>query len=49
MATYLPLHSSRCPVLIARPTRAEWERDEELEEQQVDQALLSELHVERKT
>ncbi len=37
------LHSSRCPVLIVRPTPAEWEREEELEEQQADQALLHEL------
>jgi len=37
------LHSSRCPVLIVRPTPAEWEREEEWEEQQADQALLGEL------
>ncbi len=37
------LHSSRCPVLIVRPSPGEFEREEEKEEQLTDQALLSEL------
>jgi hypothetical protein len=37
------LHSSGCPVLIVRPKATEWEREEELEEQDTDQALLGEL------
>ena len=35
------LHSSRCPVLIVRPSVEEWQREEELEEQAADQALLA--------
>ena len=37
------LHSSRCPVLIVRPSAADLEREEETEEQQADEALLGEL------
>ncbi|MEX0785535.1 MAG: universal stress protein [Dehalococcoidia bacterium] len=37
------LHSSACPVLIVRPKGEEWEREEELEEQDTDRTLLSEL------
>lgn len=35
------LHSSRCPVLIVRPTAEAWEREEEMEEEQADQAHLA--------
>ncbi len=35
------LHSSRCPVLIVPPAPEEWAREEELEEQEADQALLA--------
>lgn len=37
------LHSSRCPVLVVRPTPAEFEREEETEERRADEALLGEL------
>ncbi len=37
------LHSARCPVLIVPPTPKAWAREEELEEQAADEALLGEL------
>ena len=37
------LHAARSPVLVVRPTPAEIEGEEEMEEQQADAALLSEI------